>query len=594
MATKKNTYSTDEELEQPFNSQHFKRLSTYITPYKSSLSFILLLIVLSNIVAMLGPFLMKLSIDEYIPDGNVRRLFEVGGLYVVSLLFIAWSLKFRIVQITKIGQYILRDMRLDIFSHLQKLAFNYYDSRPHGKILIRVVNYINTLSDLLSNGLINFFSDIINMVVTLIVMFMINAKLALYSLMFIPVLIVATWIIQKFQKKAFQDLSNKQSNLTAYIHESLSGVRVTQSFTQEEQKQEIFEDLSNDYRKSFMRAVNIMRLLWPVVELVSIFTICLLYYIGIKQIGIEVSIGTLIAFMAYISNFWNPIINIGNFYNQIVTATAYLERIFETLDEVPDIQDKVGATELPDVIGTVDFKDVIFKYEKDGATILDNINFHVNPGESIALVGPTGSGKTTIVNLINRFYDVSSGEILIDNIPIQDVTLHSLRSQIGVMLQDPFIFSGTILDNIAYGKLDATREEIITASKLVRADDFIRDLPNGYDTVVEERGSTLSSGQRQLISFARVLLADPKILILDEATSNIDTNTEELLQEGISQLLKNRTSFIIAHRLSTIKDCTAIFVIDKGQIKEVGTHDTLLKQGGHYATLYNTQFDSLA
>ena len=273
-----------------------------------------------------------------------------------------------------------------------------------------------------------------------------------------------------------------------------------------------------------------------------------------------------------------------------MTATAYLERIFETLDEDPTILDSKDAIELPTIEGTVTFEDVSFKYEENGPNILNDLNFNVESGKSIALVGPTGAGKTTVINLINRFYDVSSGSVKVDGYNVKDVTLNSLRKQIGVMLQDTFVFSGTILENIRYGKLDATEEEIIAASKVVRAHDFISKLPNGYNTVVEERGSTLSAGQRQLISFARVLLADPKILILDEATANIDTETEELLQKGLNELLKNRTSFIIAHRLSTIKNSDEIFVIDKGKVQESGTHDELLKTGGHYSQLYYAQF----
>lgn len=590
---KKNTYHTDEELTESFKFSHFKRLGKYITPYKKQVTIILISIILANSVAMLGPYFMKVAIDELIPKKDISQLLLVGVVYVVSLLFIAYALRYRILEISKLGQNILKDMRLDIFTHIQRLPFSYFDSRPHGKILIRVVNYINTLSDLLSNGLINFISDFINMIITLIVMFMMDAKLTLYSLVFLPVLFLITWVIQKLQRTAYQHLSNKQSNLTAYVHESISGVKITQSFTKEDKKQEIFEDLSNQYRMAWMRAVKIMRLLWPSVEMVSILTTCLLYYIGVKQIGLEVSTGTLIAFMAYISNFWNPVINIGNFYNQLVTATAYLERIFETLDEDPVIKDSPSAVALPDVRGQVTFDHVTFQYEEGGPNILDDMSFEVEVGQSIALVGPTGAGKTTVVNLINRFYDVTDGSIRIDGFDVRDVTLHSLRTQIGVMLQDPFVFSGTILDNIRYGRLDATREEIIEASKVVRAHEFISKLPHGYDTVVEERGSTLSSGQRQLISFARVLLADPKVLILDEATSNIDTATEELLQAWLNELLKNRTSFIIAHRLSTIKNCTSIFVIDKGKVMESGTHEELLQKEGHYAMLHQAQFDSM-
>ena len=587
---KKNTFRTDEELTKSFSLSDFKRLGTYIKPYKKSVTVILAIIIISNMVAMLGPYFMKITLDVYIPNQDKTKILQMGVVYLISLLIISWSMRYRILKITELGQKILKDMRSDIFIHIQKLPFSYYDSRPHGKILIRVVNYINTLSDLLSNGLINFLSDLINMVITLIVMFTIDVKLALYSLIFLPLLVIATLVIQKFQRVAYQTLSNKQSNLTAYIHESIAGVRITQSFTKEDKKQETFEELSREYRSSWMKAVKIMRLLWPAVELTSIFTICFLYYIGAKQIGIQVSIGTLIAFMAYMSNFWNPIINIGNFYNQLVTATAYLERIFETLDEDPTILDSKDAIELPSIEGTVTFEDVSFKYEENGPNILNDLNFNVESGKSIALVGPTGAGKTTVINLINRFYDVTSGSVKVDGYNVKDLTLNSLRKQIGVMLQDTFVFSGTILENIRYGKLDATEEEIIAASKVVRAHDFISKLPNGYNTVVEERGSTLSAGQRQLISFARVLLADPKILILDEATANIDTETEELLQKGLNELLKNRTSFIIAHRLSTIKNSDEIFVIDKGKVQESGTHDELLKTGGHYSQLYYAQF----
>lgn len=590
---KRNTYQTDEELTKSFSWHDYKRLGTYIKPYKKSVLLILFIIVISNLVGMLGPYFMKLTIDEFIPNKEKTKLLQMGGIYLVSLLIIAWCMRYRILKITELGQKILKDMRLDIFTHIQKLPFSYYDSKPHGKILIRVVNYINTLSDLLSNGLINFLSDIINMLITLVVMFMIDVKLALYSLIFLPVLIVATFVIQRYQRVAYQTLSNKQSNLTAYIHESISGVRITQSFTKEDKKQDIFEDLSSQYRSAWMKAVQIMRLLWPAVEMTSVLTICFLYYIGAKKIGIEVTTGTLIAFMAYMTNFWNPIINIGNFYNQLVTATAYLERIFETLDEEPLIKDKENAIVLPPIKGEVAFNHVVFQYETEGAKILNDLDFNVEVGKSVALVGPTGAGKTTVINLINRFYDVTEGSVTIDGTNIRDVQLLSLRKQIGVMLQDTFIFSGTILENIRYGKLDATKEEIMEASRIVRAHDFIEKMPNGYDTIVEERGSTLSSGQQQLISFARVLLADPKILILDEATANIDTATEELLQQGLNELLKNRTSFIIAHRLSTIKNCDEILVIDEGKVKEKGSHEELLQINGHYAGLYNSQFESV-
>ena len=482
-------------------------------------------------------------------------------------------------------------MRFSIFEHLQRLPFSYFDNRPHGKILIRVVNYINTLSDLLSNGLINLISDIFSVIITLAFMFFIDVKLTLYSLVLIPVLFVMVMFITTRQRKAYQHLSNKQSNLNAYIHESISGIKITQSFAREEENYRIFNEVSNEYRVAWMKAVKIQFLLWPGVQNISVLTTSLIYFVGIRQLGVDVSTGTLIAFIGYINNFWNPVINIGNFYNSLITASAYLERIFETMDVVPEIQDAPSAQTLPTIKGQVDFDNVVFRYEEGGRNILDGATFSITPGQSIALVGPTGAGKTTIINLLSRFYDVNEGSVKVDGYDVRDVTLNSLRSQMGVMLQDTFVFSGTILENIRYGKLDATEEEIIAAAKIVRAHDFIKDLKEGYNTVVEERGSTLSAGQRQLISFARALLADPKILILDEATSSIDTKTEELLQEGLQQLLKGRTSFIIAHRLSTIKNSSQIFYVSGGKIAEAGTHDELMEEKGLYHHLYQSQYD---
>ena len=397
-------------------------------------------------------------------------------------------------------------------------------------------------------------------------------------------------VIKNKQRKAFQELSNKQSNLNAYIHESISGIKVTQSFAREQKNYDIFNEVSDEYRTSWMKAVRVQFLLWPGVQNIAVLTTCLIYFVGIRQIGVSVSTGTLIAFIGYINNFWNPVINIGNFHNSLITATAYLERIFETMDEVPDIQDAPNAKELPPILGEVTFDHVTFRYE-EGKNILNNVSFTITPGQSIALVGPTGAGKTTIINLLSRFYDVNEGSVKVDGHDVREVTLKSLRTQMGVMLQDTFVFSGTILENIQYGKLDATEEEVIAASKVVRAHDFIKDLKDGYHTVVEERGSTLSAGQRQLISFARALLADPKILILDEATSSIDTKTEELLQEGLQQLLKGRTSFIIAHRLSTIKNSSQIFYVQGGELVEAGTHEELMKERGLYHHLYQSQYD---
>lgn len=588
----RNTFDVDETLEKEFNWSHYKRLGAYIKPYKKAVFKTLFVIILANLASMLGPYFTKIAIDQVIPQKNLSLLLILGAIFLFSLMIIGWCMRYRIYAITEIGQGILKDMRFSIFEHLQKLPFSYFDSRPHGKILIRVVNYINTLSDLLSNGLINLISDLFNVIITLIFMLFIDVKLTLYSLLLLPVLFVMVLFIQGKQRKAYQELSNKQSNLNAYIHESISGIKITQSFAREDENFQIFNEVSEEYRQSFMKAVRVQYLLWPAVQNISVITTCFIYFVGIRQLGVSVTTGTLIAFIGYINNFWNPVINIGNFYNSLITATAYLERIFETMDVVPEIQDAPHAIALPPIKGTVDFQHVYFRYE-EGKNILTDVSFHIEPGQTIALVGPTGAGKTTIINLLSRFYDVNEGAVKIDGYDVRDVTLRSLRKQMGVMLQDTFIFSGTIIENIRYGNLAATEEEVIQAAKIVRAHDFIKDLKDGYETVVEERGSTLSAGQRQLISFARALLADPKILILDEATSSIDTKTEELLQEGLQQLLKGRTSFIIAHRLSTIKNSDKIFYIDGGRIVEEGSHDQLMAKHELYHHLYQSQYDLL-
>ncbi|ALU81300.1 ABC transporter ATP-binding protein [Listeria monocytogenes] len=588
----RNKFDIDEELETAFSAAHLKRILVYVKPYQKSIYITLFVILLANVATMIGPYLTKIVIDDTIPNKNMTQLFWIAVIFIVSVIVTGLCMRYRIRSIMLIGQDILKDMRTAIFGHLQKLPFSYFDSRPHGKILIRVVNYINMLSDLLSNGLINLISDILSVIVTLGFMLMIDPVLTLYSLALIPVLFVIVMVIKTAQRKAYQVLSNKQSNMNAYIHESIAGIKVTQSFSREEENFEIFTEVSNEYRRSWMKAVKIQFLLWPGVQNIAVMTTCLIYFVGIKGYGVDVSTGTLIAFIGYVGNFWNPVINIGNFYNSLITATTYLERIFETMDVEPDIKDVPNAKKMPPIVGNVDFKDVYFRYE-EGVDILKGINFHVDAGESIALVGPTGAGKTTIINLLSRFYNINSGEILVDGENVEEVTLRSLRSQMGVMLQDTFIFSGTIIENIRYGKLDATEEEIIAAAKVVRAHDFISGLKDGYYTEVKERGSTLSAGQRQLISFARALLADPKILILDEATSSIDTQTEILLQEGLERLLEGRTSFIIAHRLSTIKNSSRIFYIDNGRIQEAGSHEELMAQHGYYYNLYQSQFDML-
>lgn len=585
----RNKFDVDENLEVQFNFGHLKRMMGYVKPYKKEMIITLVLMIIANAAGLLSPYLMKEAIDSKIPQGDKMGLVVLSLIILATLVISGVCMKFRIRTMARVGQSVLENIRRDLFTHLQKLPFTYYDSRPHGKILVRVVNYVNSLSDLLSNGLINLITDFISLFIALGFMLAINVKLTLISMIGIPVLFAVILALKNVQRKAFQALSNKQSNMNAYIHESITGIKVTQSFAREDKNLDIFREVSGEYRSSWMKAVAIQFLIWPSVENISTLTIALVYIAGVYSLDKTITVGVLVAFIGYIGRFWMPIINIGNFYNAIITAMSYLERIFETLDEVPEVADMPGAVEMPEIKGNVEFKDVHFKYDDD-KEILKGINQRIKAGTTIALVGPTGAGKTTVINLLSRFYDVSSGGVYIDGIDVREVTLSSLRKQMGVMLQDTFLFSGTVLDNIRYGKLDATDEEVISAAKAVSAHEFIMELPQGYNTEVNERGTRLSVGQRQLISFARALLADPKILILDEATSSIDTKTEIALQKGLETLLKGRTSFIIAHRLSTIKNADKILYIKDGIITEEGSHEELMAKGGDYNHLYNSQF----
>ncbi len=500
----------------------------------------------------------------------------------------------------------------DIFTHIQELPFSYFDNRPHGKIQVRVVNYVNSLSDLLSNGIVNTLTDLGSLIFVIIFMLSINIRLTLICMLGLPFLTGLIIYIKSKQRKAWQMTSNKQSNLNAYIAESINGIRITQSFVRENENRAIFNRLSGAYRDSWMQAVKYSHLMSPAVDNISAITLSLIYVLGVNWMsrGSEIiTAGVLIAFSSYIGRFWTPINTLAGFYNSLINAVAYIERIFETIDEPVDVKDKDGAIEMPEIKGNVEFKNVEFKYEEGGNHILNGITFdkyeeggnHIlngitfeaKQGESFAIVGPTGAGKTTIVNLLSRFYNINNGEILVDGINIEDVTIKSLRTQMGVMMQESFIFSGTIIDNIRYGNKEATDNEVIEAAKVVCAHDFIMAMEDGYNTVVKERGSGLSAGQKQLISFARALLANPKILILDEATSSIDTETEIALQEGLKRLLENRTSFIIAHRLSTIKNCNSILYIDKGQIVEKGSHNELIAKKGNYYKLYMSKYEFL-
>ena len=591
----RNKYDIDEIIEESYDIRQMKRLLQYVKPYRGQLALALFLMLSSSALTMLFPIFISEIMDTYIPEGNIRAIVIITLISLVIVLYACVCIRFKIRITSRVGQSVVHKLRSDIFCHLQELTFSYYDERPHGKIQVRVVNYVNSLSDLLSNGIINTITDLCNLIFILLFMLALHVRLTLICLCGLPVLMAVIIFVKRRQRHAWQVQSNKQSNLTAYIAESINGIRVTQSFVREEENTSIFNRLSDGYRGSWMRAVKYNFIMWPCIDSISTVTTAFIYVMGIGWISGElygVTIGILIAFTSYISRFWEPINTLASFYNSLLTAIAYLERIFETIDEPVNVKDAPDAVPMPPIRGEVTFRDVCFSYE-DNVQILNKVNFTANPGDTYAIVGPTGAGKSTIVNLISRFYNVGSGTILIDGTDISRVTLKSLRKQMGIMMQDSFIFSGTIMDNIRYGNLDATDEDVINAAKTVCAHDFIMEMEHGYQTQVNERGSRLSAGQRQLISFARALLENPAILILDEATSSIDTETEILLQKGLNRLLEGRTSFIIAHRLSTIKNASCIMYVDQGNILEKGTHDELLELKGEYYKLFMSQYDFL-
>ena len=587
----RNKFDVDENLETPFDIQHLKRALVYVKKYRKKMILALSLSAASVIIGLFSPVITQYALDNSIPNKDIPQLILMAVLLTITILVSVVFATIRSRIMTAVGQDIIFDIRTDLFEHLQRLSFEYYDSRPHGKILVRVINYVNSVSDILSNGIINFVLEIFNLVFIVIFMFIMHWQMALVIMTGVPLLALIIGLIKKRQRKAWQEVNNKSSNLNAYLHEGLVGAKVTQLFVREEENAEIYQGLSEAYREKWMKAVTYNNLLWPSVDTISAVISAAIYFCGLLVIGpANISLGTIVAMGGYASRFWQPIMNLSNLFNNFVNGVSYLERIFETMDEPVKVKDKDNASEMPEIKGNVKFDKVCFSYD-ESAEILHDLSFDIKAGESVALVGPTGAGKTTIVNLISRFYDTTGGRVLIDGHDISEVTLKSLRSQMGIMLQDSVIFSGTVEDNIRYGKLDATSDEIKRAIKTVRAEDFIENM-GGLSAPIIERGASLSQGQRQLIAFARTLLSDPKILILDEATSAIDAKTEKLLQDGLDMLLKGRTSFIIAHRLSTIRNCDKIMYVSNKGITECGTHDELIAKKGDYYKLYTASLSA--
>lgn len=581
-----NSYKSDEQSVEKSKRETLKRLFRYLFQYKMQIIGVLLLMGYCVAVSLINPLIMESAVDTYIGGKDYRGLVRLMAVALAVNLLVVFAVKLRMYVMAKVCNKILLTIRQELYTHIQTLDFKFFDSRPTGKILSRIIGDINSLKDVLNNCVTTLIPDFLTVIAVVVIMFVKNPLLAAASLLSTPFMAVGTVLIELKAHPRWQTFRKKSSNLNAFIHEDMSGMRVIQSFTAEEETGRTFDGLVTEHRNSFKSAVRISDAFGSVIDFTwGLGCICL-YFTGIVILGVDkVSLGTFLAFGTYINMFWQPINNLSSFYNQIVTNIAGAERIFEVLDTEPEITDAEGVHEIGEICGTVDFEHVSFSYDGEHK-VLDDVSFHIKPGETIALVGATGAGKTTIVNLISRFYDVQDGIVRIDGQDVKTVSIESLRKQMGIMTQDQFLFSGTIKENIRYGKLDATDEEIEAAAKAVNAHEFIMRLPKGYDTELSERGGGLSIGQRQLLAFARTMVSMPKILILDEATSSIDTQTEVLVQQGIEHLLSGRTSFVIAHRLSTIKKADRIFVIDDGRIIEEGSASELIAKKGAYYNLY--------
>ena len=587
-----NSVKQDELIRDVPKKETLARLYKYLLAYKRKLVTVALLLSVTLSVTLITPLMIELAVDTYVAHSDIPGLFRLGvtgfSLFLLYMLCIRGWMRI----MADITNQVLMTIRSELYRHIQSLSFHFFDSRPTGKILARIVGDINSLKEMLSDSVTKLLPDFLTLIGIACIMLVKSWQLALAAFLTLPLLAAGMFIIQIRAHKLWQIHRQKNSNLNGFIHENFSGIRIVQSFAAEQERQEAFDRCAREYRDSFIDAVKIADLFSALVEIVWGLGGFLLYFIGIRIVGADkIGVGTFLAFSAYLGMFWSPIRNLASFYNKIVTNISAAERVFDILDTPAEIRSLEGSTSLPEITGRVRFQNVSFAYpDEPDRLVLENVSFDIRPGETIALVGPTGAGKTTIVNLISRFYDVTAGSVAVDEYDTRKVTLESLRRQMGVMTQDTFLFTGTIRENICYGRMDATEEEMIAAAKAVHAHEFIMKTEKGYDTEISERSAGLSIGQRQLLAFARTMLSDPRILILDEATSSIDTHTELLVQAGIAAMLKNRTSFIIAHRLSTIRGADRIFYVDDKRILEAGNHRELMAKKGLYYRLYESQF----
>ena len=572
-----NATRTDEQIQTVSKRKTLARMFYYLLAYKKQVVAVLTIMLVSVVITLINPLIIQQAIDVYIAGEDWHGLKRLGIVAVLLNLTLVLLVKIRMYIMAKVSNEVLLTIREELYTHIQTLSFQFFDSRPTGKILARIIGDVNSLKEVLSNSVTTLIPDFITILSVVGIMFVKNWKLAAAALSSLPLMILGVAFVQSKSHIRWQIHRKKGSNMNAFVHEDISGMYVVQSFGAEQETKQIFEELLQEHKDSFVDAVRYADAFGPIVDFCWGLGTMVLYFFGVNMIldGM-LQVGTLIAFGTYISMFWRPVMNLSNFYNQLVTNIAGAERIFEILDTKPDLTDRETACEMPEITGAVSFRHVTFSYEKE-KEVLKDVSFEIEPGQTVALIGPTGAGKSTIVNLICRFYDIQHGQVCIDGRDVKSVTIESLRSQMGIMTQDVFLFSGTIRENIRYGRLEASEEEIIQAAKAVHAHEFIMKMEKGYDTELKERGAGLSAGQRQLLAFARTMLSEPKILILDEATSSIDTHTELLVQKGIEALLKGRTSFVIAHRLSTIQNADRIFRVDNGGILELNSFEEIEK-----------------
>jgi ABC-type multidrug transport system fused ATPase/permease subunit len=575
-----------------------RKILPFILTYRKRLAITLVLVVFATATSLAMPYVLKISIDDYITpgwNGEITQSEALRGLYFVAILYLGLLLSSYVISVSRayllnwIGHSIMRDIRNRMFSHLQRMSKSFYDKSEVGILMSKVTSDIETLQEVLATGLVTVFSDALTLVAILVLMLLINAELTLYSLLTIPILLGVAFIFRAFARRAYRRTRKKIAGVMSNLQESISGIRVAQSFSRERKNAERFDQVNTENLQANVYAAQVFSLFFPTIEIIGAIGLAIVMYFGGRAvINDDITLGILILFQSYVVRFFHPIMNLTMFYNSVQSALAGAERIFGLLDTPPEVLEIEGAHDIGRVRGSVEFEKVVFSYV-EGVKVLDEFDLNVAARERLAIVGPTGAGKSTIMNLLLRFYDVGEGKIKLDGRDIRDLTLSNLRGNMAIVLQDTYLFSGTITDNIRFGKPDVPDEEVKRVSKIVGADVFIRRLPAGYDTIVSERGSNLSVGQRQLISFARALLVDPPILLLDEATSSVDPYTELMIQDALEELLKNRTSIVIAHRLSTVRNSDRIIVLDHGKIVEQGGHEELIEKGGMYKNLCEMQ-----